>query len=377
MLTPVDPALDAVIDDPEAVMDWYRAASHAEQALRGQVKAESIAVNTAFKELGLAFGCSAGVSMNVVGGVVRSVFINSTSQEITDTQWRQIAVFMREHHLDTLDVFSSPDTDLDFLQHFDFLTALNFGETILNVDGLHCLTDKMTWLAWGANRKFSLDVLRHFPHLRVLAVGPAKDFDAVAGLTELCWLSMDNTGLADLNMLTGLPHLRRVSMGSGKPPNLSALATLPELEFLEIKGWRKLSDADIVPIADCVNLRVLEVDSVPNITTLPDLSRLTKLRVVNLQNMKTLADVSGLAGAPNLTWAWIDSKATTAQSVTPLLGHPSLTSLTVACDADALCEELNALIPADLNQKYTWNSTYLYYRAAMYHHAGSLPGPTP
>lgn len=140
---------------------------------------------------------------------------------------------------------------------------------------------------------------------------------------------------------------------------------MPELELLEIQRWRKLSDADIVPIADCVNLRVLEMDSVPNITTLPDLSRLTKLRVVNLQNMKTLADVSGLAGAPNLTWAWIDSKATTAQSVTPLLGHPSLTSLTVACDTDALCEELNALIPADLNQKYTWNNTYLYYRAAI------------
>ncbi|UBV15257.1 leucine-rich repeat domain-containing protein [Mycolicibacterium fortuitum] len=374
MLTPVDPALDAVIDDPEAVMDWYRAASKTGQALRDQVKAESIAVNTAFQEIGLAFGCSAGVSMNVVGGVVRSVFINSASQEITDTQWQQIAVFMREHHLDTLDVFSSPDTDLDFLQHFDFLTALNFGETIINVDGLHCLTDKMTWLAWGANRKFSLDVLRRFPHLRALAVGPAKDFDAVAGLTELCWLSMDNTGLADLNMLTGLPRLRRVSMGSGKPPDLSALATLPELELLEIKGWRKISDPDIAPIADCVNLRVLEIDSVPNITRLPDLSRLTKLRVVNLQNMKTLADVTGLAAAPNLTWAWIDSKSTTAQSVIPLLGHPSLTSLTVACHTDALCEELNTLIPAELNQKYTWNNTYLHYRAAVYHHTGSLPG---
>ncbi|WP_441958637.1 hypothetical protein [Mycolicibacterium houstonense] len=104
------------------------------------------------------------------------------------------------------------------------------------------------------------------------------------------------------------------------------------------------------------------------------MSRLTKLRVVSLQNMKTLADVAGLAAAPNLTWAWIDSKATTAQSVTPLLGHPQLTSLTVACHTDAFCEELNTLIPADLDQKYTWNNTYLYYRAAMYHHTGSLPG---
>ncbi|WKG02617.1 hypothetical protein [Mycolicibacterium sp. HK-90] len=374
MLTPVDPALDAVIDDPEAVMDWYRATSQVQQALRAQIKAESIAVNSAFKGLGLAFGCSANVSLNVTGGVVRSVFINSASQEITAAQWQQIAVFMREHNLDTLDVHSSPDTELDFLQHFDFLTALNFGETIINVDGLHCLTDKMTWIGWGANRKFSLEVLRRFPRLRVLAVGPAKDFDAVAGLTELCWLSMDNTGLADLSMVTGLPHLRRVSLGSGKPPDLSALATLPELELLQFDRWRKLGDADIAPIADCVNLRVLEMDSLPYITTLPDLSRLTKLRVVSLQNMKTLVDVAGLAGAPNLTWAWIDSKAATAQSVTPLLGHPKLTSLTVACHTDDLCEELNTLIPVDLNQKYTWNNTYLYYRAAMYHHTGSLPG---
>jgi len=374
MLTPVDPALDAVIDDPEAVMDWYRATSLAQQALRSQINAEDIAVNSVFKELGLAFGCSANVSINVTGGVVRSVLINSTFQEITAAQWQQIAQFMREHDLDTLNVRSSPDTDLDFLQHFDFLTALNFGETITNVDGLHCLTDKMTWLGWGANRKLSLEVLRRFPHLRVLAVGPAKDFDAVAGLTELCWLSMGNTGLADLSMVTGLPHLRRVSMGSGKPPDLSALATLPELELLEIKRWRKLGDVDIAPLADCVNLRVLEMDSLSNITTLPDLSRLTKLRVVSLQNMKTLVDVAGLAGAPNLTWAWIDSKATTAQSVTPLLGHPSLTSLTVACDTDALCEELKTLIPADVHQKYTWNNTYVYYRAAMYHHTGSLPG---
>lgn len=219
MLTPVDPALDAVIDDPEAVMDWYRGAtSLAEQAIHGHGNAEDIAVNSAFKHLGLAFGCSANVAMNVTGGVVRSVFINSTSQEITAAQWQQVAVFMREHDLDTLDVFSSPDTNLDFLQYFDFLTALNFGETITNVEGLYCLTDKMTWIGWGANRKLSLNVLHRFPHLRVLAVGPAKDFDAVAGLTELCWLSMDNTGLTDLSMVTGLPHLRRVSMGSGKPP---------------------------------------------------------------------------------------------------------------------------------------------------------------
>ncbi len=50
-------------------------------------------------------------------------------------------------------------------------------------------------------------------------------------------------------MVTGLPHLRRVSMGSGKPPDLSALATLPELELLEIDRWRKLGDADIAPLA--------------------------------------------------------------------------------------------------------------------------------
>ncbi|MBN3457556.1 hypothetical protein [Mycolicibacterium mageritense] len=376
MRTPVDPALDAVIDDPEAVMDWYRATSLAEQAIRDQIRAEDIAVDSAFKELGLAFSCSANVSINVTGGVVRSVFINSTFQEITAAQWQQIAAFMREHHLDTLNVRSSPDTDLDFLQHFDFLTALNFGETMTNVDGLHCLTDKMTWIAWGANRKFSLEVLRRFPHLRVLAVGPAKDFEVVADLRELCWLSMDNTGLADLSMVTGLPHLRRVSMGSGKPPDLSALATLPELELLQFDRWRKLGDADLAPIADCVNLRVLEIDSVPNITTLPDMSRLTKLRVVSLQNMKTLVDLAGLAAAPNLTWAWIDSKATTAQSVTPLVGHPKLTSLTVACHTDALCEQLHALIPADVHQKYTWNNTYIYYRAAMYHHTGSQPGLT-
>ncbi|MGV0806498.1 hypothetical protein [Mycolicibacterium setense] len=375
MLTPVDPALDAVIDDPEAVMAWYRATSLAEQALRGQIKAESIAVNSAFKQLGLAFGCSANVAINVTGGVVRSVFINSTSQEITAAQWQQVAAFMHEHDLDTLDVFSSPDTDLDFLQHFDFLTALNFGETITNADGLHCLTDKMTWIGWGANRKFSLEVLHRFPHLRVLAVGPAKDFEVVACLSELRWLSMDNTGLADLSMVTGLPHLRRVSMGSGKPPDLSALASLPELELLEFDRWRTLGDADIAPIADCVNLRVLEMDSVSNITVLPDLSRLTKLRVVSLQNMKTLVDLRGLAAAPNLTWAWIDSKATTAQSVTPLLGHPQLTSLTVACHTEALCEALNTLIPAHGLQEPTWD-TYRYYRAAMYHHTGSLPGLT-
>lgn len=375
MLTPVDPTLDAVIDDPEAVMDWYRATSLAEQAIRGQVKAESIAVNSAFEQLGLPFGCSATVSINVAGGVVREVFIDSAFQEIAAPQWQQIAQFMREHDLDTLDIRSSTDTDLDFLEHFDFLTALNFSETITNVDGLHCLNDAMTWIGWGARRKFSLEVLQRFPHLRVLAVGPAKDFEVVACLKELSWLSMGNTGLPDLSMLTGLPHLRRVSMGSGKPPDLAALATLSELELLQIQGWRNLTDADIVPIADCTNLRLLDMSSVSNITTLPDLSRLTKLRVVAFENMKTLVDLTGLAAAPKLTWAWIDSKATTAQSITPLLGHPGLTSLAVTCHTDAIYEELRTLIPAQLFQKYSWD-TYRYYRAAVYHHTGSLPGMT-
>lgn len=376
MLTPVDPALDAVIDDPEAVMDWYRATSQAEQALRDQIKAESIAVNSAFRQLGFSPSCSAQVSMNAIGGVARTVSITAYD-EITDTQWQQLAQFMVDYELDFLHVSHSLEVDLDFLQHFSFLAGLNFGDRIVNVDGLQCLTHKMRWLGWDPGRKLSMAVLQRFPHLRVLAFGKGKDLDVIGELPELCWLSMGDIGAPDLNMVTGLPHLRRVSMGSGKPPDLRALATLPELELLEIEGWRKLSDADLAPIADCVNLRALEMDSLPDITTLPDMSRLTKLRVVSLQNMKTLADVAGLAAAPNLTWAWIDSKATTAQSVAPLLGHPSLTSLTVTCHTDALCEQLHALIPADVHQKYTWNNTYIYYRAAMYHHTGSLPGLIP
>lgn len=155
--------------------------------------------------------------MNAIGGIARTVSI-AVYDEITDTQWQQLAQFMVDYELDFLHISHSLDVDLDFLQHFSFLAGLNFGDRIVNVDGLQCLTDRMHWLGWNPGRKLSMAVLQRFPRLRVLAFGKGKDLDVIGELSELCWLSMDNTGLADLSIVTGLPHLRRVSMGSGTPP---------------------------------------------------------------------------------------------------------------------------------------------------------------
>ncbi len=96
-----------------------------------------------------------------------------------------------------------------------------------------------------------------------------------------------------------------------------------------------------------MNLRVLEMDSLPNITTLPDLSRLTKLRALNLQNMKTLINLAeaGRRTQPDVGLDRLESHHTRNRSP-HCWATPSSPIVDGGLTPTPSCEELRALIPA-------------------------------
>ncbi|MGJ6121348.1 hypothetical protein QN239_02035 [Mycolicibacterium sp. Y3] len=363
--------LSVIIDDPDALLAWFEKASTTAASRRAQIQAASRAAQDEFDaELGLP-GCDISINQNAIGGITRSARLDSRA-DLSDAQWEQLGAFMAAHDITGLDTTFIPRTDLDFLQYVPFITALNFAERATSIEGLHCLSDQLQWLAWSTQRKYSLDVLRRFPHLRVLAIGRGKDFDVLAELRELRWISVNNTAMPTLDVLTGLPNIQRVTLGSGKPPDLSALATLPQLQFLDIGQWRQLTNTDLAVLSDCTGLRALELSGLPSVTALPDLSRLTHLQVVAIESMKSLVDIGGLAAAPNLTWLWAYSKAFTNQSFAPFLGHPTLTSLAPG-ESTAVYNAVAEQFPNPPFPGKRYDSAYINYRAALYHHTGGLP----
>lgn len=298
-------------------------------ARRTAIGARSAAVQAELDALGLP-GCRVTIGLNGVGAETRSARVDTQAIGFSDAQWADLGAFLHAHDITSLDVSFAPVTDLDFLSYLPWLTALNFGGQITNADGLGALSPDLVHLGWGADRKLSLSALERFPRLRTLGVGRGKDFEVLSRLTELRHLSLGNTGLATLDVITGLPELRWVSLGEGKPPNLSALATLPQLSILHIERWRALTDEYLAPLADCVRLRLIELDGLPQVTALPDLSLLTGLTAVWLNNLQSLTTLAGAAAAPQLKYLWFEGKNVTPDLFTDFADHPSLAYVIVA-----------------------------------------------
>lgn len=177
--------------------------------------------------------------------------------------------------------------EIDNLQNFDFLESLP--------------NDELRKLSLGAtkSRKPTLRHLRRYGKLQTLRLdGQQKDIEIISKLSCLESLTLRCITLTDLAFLRDIPQLQSLSITLGGTNNLSALAGMDQLQFLELRQIRGLSD--LSAISSMHGLRSLFLENLPHVTAIPDLSRLRALRKIVLDNLKGLKNISSLAQASEL-----------------------------------------------------------------------------
>jgi hypothetical protein len=186
------------------------------------------------------------------------------------------------------------------LENFDFLKGLDATK----------LTDIS--LMATASKKPSLNVLARFAYVtRLYLEGQQKDIEVIEGLKMLEDLTLRSATVKSFGFLKGLRRLWSLDLKLGGSNDLSALAGMSNLKYLEL--WQVRGLQDLSPIAHATGLQYLFLQSLPQVTELPDFSALMHLRRIYLENMKGLRGVAAIDRAPALE----DLIVVSARNLTP------------------------------------------------------------
>jgi hypothetical protein len=233
---------------------------------------------------------------------------------------------------------------------------------------LEVLPAGLEWLAIEETErpKRNLAVLARFPSLRVLRLdGPGDPGEALAGLNALEELSLQSVRHVDYGFLEALLRLRRLRIALCRLEDLSPVAALPDLRYLELWMLKGLGNLDA--LTRCRALVSLHLDSLPAITRLPDLSGLTRLAMVTLNSMNGLVDFSGLARCEALeVVAFTPSKKPAARprDLADVLSAPALRQARIGFGHAGLNREFDALADAS-GISLTWDPDWARYEAMI------------
>ena len=149
-----------------------------------------------------------------------------------------------------------------------------------------------------------------------------SDLTPLAGLANLTWLTLTDTGVSDLTPLAALTNLTRLSLGDNSIVDLTPLAGLTSMITLELSDN---SIADLTPLAGLTNLTqlILSNNSISDLTPLVGLTNLTWLSLGG----NSVSDLTPLAGLTSLTDLSLSNNS--ISDLTPLAGLTSLTWLSL------------------------------------------------
>ena len=144
-----------------------------------------------------------------------------------------------------------------------------------------------------------------------------SDLSALAGLTNLKTLVLEDNLISDLSALAGLTNLQTLELGGNSITDISALASLTNLETLNLGGN---SITDFSALSSLINLKSLRLNNC-NITDLSALAGLINLTGLSL-NYCNITDLSALPRLTNLTWLHLSSNS--VSDLSPLLENTGL-----------------------------------------------------
>lgn len=310
-----------------------------------------------------------------IGGVVEPVTLNDPA---IDAAVREQLGMTAGETLMTDDLWSiaeltPPDTvaDLADLSHFTGLTTL----TIQNVSGLDFsvlsqLTALQTLDLSGCTISTgSLDAIAGLTGLRVLRLNNCAltDINALSQLTALTELQLANNSLTDIGVTSLMLDLETVTLTNNPVTSIAGLSACTKLKSLDISGCSVTSIAslsgktaletllagnnqiaDLSPLEGCTALAVLEVpyNLVSDISVLAQLPALTrfvgnnnqitavpdfdeetsKLQYIQL-DYNEVADLAGLQGINSLNYVYADYNQ--VETILPLKNNINLIQINV------------------------------------------------
>lgn len=271
------------------------------------------------------------VSLDEINDVIndRRIQVFQTSSPSDDATWKRLdeKLFAKRPDIELrVYGFYSQECDLAFLRNMthvrkfsaDCLRSVVNAEAVCDLRELRSLsigvydlesfdflkglaTEKVFKLALMATRskKPDLGILAAFPHLTTLFIeGQERRIETIAGLPDLCDLTLRSVSPDNLDFIKPLQHLTSLDIKLGGITNLQALRGLNTIKYLEL--WQVKGLSDIGVVGTMLGLQSLFLQSLKNVVSIPDLSRLTRLRRVFLENMKGLKDFAPIASAPAL-----------------------------------------------------------------------------
>jgi internalin A len=194
---------------------------------------------------------------------------------------------------------------------------------IEDLRGLEHCTDLIE-LRLSNNRIHDLGPLSGLKNLTDLSLGHNKITDsnliALAGLTNLERLNLDDNQISDVTALASLRKLSRLQIMNNQITGISALSHLTNMTSLWLSGDKI---ADLGPLASLAKLEHVSFSHSPlrNISTLAALKNLTSLDAANCQ----LSDISPLSGLGRLTH--LDLVGNRIADIDPLSKLTNLTTL--------------------------------------------------
>ena len=310
-----------------------------------------------------------------IGGVVEPVTLNDPA---IDAAVREQLGMTASETLMTDDLWSIaeltlPDTvaDLADLSHFTGLTTL----TIQNVSGLDFsvlsqLTSLQTLDLSGCTiSSGSLDAIAGLTGLRVLRLNNCAltDINALSQLTALTELQLANNSLTDIGVTSLMLDLETVTLTNNPVTSIAGLSACTKLKSLDISGCSVTSIAslsgktaletllagnnqiaDLSPLEGCTALSVLEapynlvsdisvlaqlpaltrfVGNNNQITAVPDFDEETsKLQYIQL-DYNEVADLAGLQGINSLNYVYADYNQ--VETILPLKNNINLIQINV------------------------------------------------
>ena len=310
-----------------------------------------------------------------IGGVVEPVTLNDPA---IDAAVREQLGMTAGETLMTDDLWSIaeltlPDTvaDLADLSHFTGLTTL----TIQNVSGLDFsvlsqLTSLQTLDLSGCTISTgSLDAIAGLTGLRVLRLNNCAltDINALSQLTALTELQLANNSLTDIGVTSLMLDLETVTLTNNPVTSIAGLSACTKLKSLDISGCSVTSIAslsgktaletllagnnqiaDLSPLEGCTALSVLEVpyNLVSDISVLAQLPALTrfvgnnnqitavpdfdeetsKLQYIQL-DYNEVTDLAGLQGINSLNYVYADYNQ--VETILPLKNNINLIQINV------------------------------------------------
>ena len=197
------------------------------------------------------------------------------------------------------------------LDNFDFLDKIN-----PNL--------KELYLHQTRSKKPKINSIERFEQLEYLYLeGQQKGIEAISNLKKLEKIVLRSISTNNVDYLKNLDHLWSVDIKLGGIKDLQSLTSLKSIKYLEL--WQVRDLADLSFISKLETLQNTFLQSLKQVTKLPDFSNNKKLRRIYLENLKGMNDLSTLRNAPNLKeFIYVLAENQEPEKLIPVLENPSV-----------------------------------------------------